>query len=316
MRRAKDGLCKLRGGEHALVLKCRHNEALIKQSQQKYQEAVELYKELLQDRQRLLGSENIDTLKTALNLGLALYQTSQYEEAVPLMRKTLSCLERVAGPSHPFALSCMMNLSLALSKQHPGDEEAIRLAHLAADEQFLIHGSEMEETWIAWRDLALVLKEAKQLGAAEESMRRALHGHQKKFGLYHVKTRQILQYLCDILDTIHGSSDMSNELRKECAAQTVTKVSEASTPQERGPKVAFIMNVYITPEHRRAGNGKAVVDHLKAQAKKASAESMQVLAKSTSPSVNFFLDQCGMIKVCERSLQRPGVIYADLHLAL
>jgi tetratricopeptide (TPR) repeat protein len=314
MQIAEDGISKSKGSKHELVLKCRHNEALIKQEQGRNKEALALNKTLLEDRRQLLGAKHIDTLKTAINLGMALYRDSQYDEAIPLMRQTLEGLEQINGRQHPFTLTCMMNLSLALSKQQPGDEEAMRLACEAADKQLLAHGPDMEETWISWRDLALVLKDARQFCEAERSMRRALHGYQMMYGFGHGKTKEVQQLLSAILDD-DARHDEANELRKECAAQIVTKADEAPTPQDNGPIVAFIMNLYIEPKYRRRGHGKAQVDYWKAQARKASAESLQVLVKSTE-SIGFFLDKCGMIKVGERSLGREGPTYAQLHLAL
>jgi tetratricopeptide (TPR) repeat protein len=311
MRIAKVGLSETRGPNHELVLKCRHNEALIKQDQGKNQEAVELYKELLEDRERVLGATHIDTLKTALNLGMGLYRTSKYEEAIPLMQQTLKSLEKVSGRRHPFTLTCMMNLSLALSKQQPGSEEAIRLAREAAEQQLLVHGSDMEETWITWRDLALVLKDAGEFSEAEQFMRRALHGYQTMYGFQHGKTKEVQQHLCDIL-AADGKTDESDKLRKECDAKIVTKADEAPTPQERGPIVAFGMSMYIVPDHRGKGYGQAELGRWKTRAKQADAASLQVLAKSEA-SIKFFRKKCDMIKVCERNLQNSGVTYAHLH---
>ena len=91
-----------------------------------YDEAVQLYREVLKDRR----DENITTLATMNNLASTLYRQQRYAESEPLYRDALRGLRVRCGEAHSNVLLCQKNLGAALA--HMGRLEEAEAEHDAA----------------------------------------------------------------------------------------------------------------------------------------------------------------------------------------
>ena len=68
--------------------------------QGKYAEALEIEREILVSRTRLLGVEHEDTLASATNLAGSLSRLGRKMAAEKILRKTLALCRRTLGPDH------------------------------------------------------------------------------------------------------------------------------------------------------------------------------------------------------------------------
>ena len=68
-------------------------------------EALRLAKELLPDRERVLGPHHPDTLTTRYNIAAFTAECGDTAEALRLYAAVLSDQERVFGPDHPRTIS-------------------------------------------------------------------------------------------------------------------------------------------------------------------------------------------------------------------
>jgi len=273
IRKARLGFIAEFGERHSLVLKARHNEALITYRIGKWQEAAQAFEEVLVVRREVLGAEHIDTLKTLCNLGLTLHNLHRDDEAVEMLQDALRGLEQVVGRQHSLALATMQNLSLAMSPSKP--EEAVRLGREAANGRQLAGGADNPETLEGWRDLGIVLDRAGQHTEAEEVWKRALQGQEKAHGFTHPATRQTLALLKEAL-LRRGEKAAAQSLADEHEAGVAVVASPAVAVERRGAFVAVLLSIYLLPQHRRRGLGKAAMELWKNFARAASAEALEV----------------------------------------
>ena len=78
-----------------------------------YPEAMDLFRETLSRRARVLGPEHPDTLRSRGSLGNCYHAMGDYETAAGMHRQTLADRERVLGPDHPSSQASRNNLAKA-----------------------------------------------------------------------------------------------------------------------------------------------------------------------------------------------------------
>ena len=78
-----------------------------------YPEAMDLFRETLGRRARVLGPEHPDTLRSRGSLGNCYHAMGDYETAAGMHRQTLADRERVLGPDHPSSQASRNNLAKA-----------------------------------------------------------------------------------------------------------------------------------------------------------------------------------------------------------
>ena len=70
-------------------------------SSRKYDEAEQLFRQVVQQREKVLGTEHKDTLNTKYWLARTLYeQQGKYDEAEQLFRQVVQQREKVLGTEH------------------------------------------------------------------------------------------------------------------------------------------------------------------------------------------------------------------------
>jgi hypothetical protein len=73
--------------------------------------ALRLFRELLPDKERLLGPDHPDTLATRNNIASLTGQAGDLAGALRLLRELLPDLERLLGPDHPGTLTTRNNIA-------------------------------------------------------------------------------------------------------------------------------------------------------------------------------------------------------------
>ncbi|RDW69768.1 hypothetical protein BP6252_08788 [Coleophoma cylindrospora] len=74
--------------------------AITLHGQQKYDEAEELLRQSVQQREKVLGTEHKDTLWSKYRLAITLHGQQKYDEAEELLRKSVQQREKVLGTAH------------------------------------------------------------------------------------------------------------------------------------------------------------------------------------------------------------------------
>ena len=99
------------GPDHPYTLTVRNNLAVAYESVGRFGEAIELFEQVLAERERVLGADHPDTLNTRNNLAGAYESVGRFGEAIELFEQVLAERERVLGPDHPVTLTVRNNLA-------------------------------------------------------------------------------------------------------------------------------------------------------------------------------------------------------------
>lgn len=308
VRVAQAGFVKLFGQEHPLTLKAGHNVAMVVQQRGDMQQAIKLYSETLEARKRVLGPEHIDSLKTAVNLGLSLMRQGDSSGAEKQLRAAIGPLERVAGRKHPLTLTALQNLSITLIATNPKSDEAKVLAKEVCEGRHLALGEDHPETLEGLRDWFSVLSAAEDFEQAEEVGRRALSGMERVLGFNHPTTQQMVRKLKEALER-QGREEAAAELAREHEAGNVQQVPKAPEPKPRGPTIAVVLSIFIAPDYRRKGLGKAVMQHWKTFSARyeVGATALELRISATSPFLPFFTEGVGMVAVTDDRDKPAGI---------
>ena len=73
--------------------------------QQKYDEAEQLFRQSVQQREKVLGTTHEDTLWSKYQLAYTLYEQQKYDEAEQLLRQSVQQRETVLGAEHKDTLA-------------------------------------------------------------------------------------------------------------------------------------------------------------------------------------------------------------------
>jgi tetratricopeptide (TPR) repeat protein len=105
---------------------------MVHYDQGQYREAERLFREVLQERERMLGAEHTNSLEARSQLESALFYQGKYAEAETEYRSVLMLREKVLGVEHPDTLETCFNLATCLRDEGKASE-AKALAQRAAD---------------------------------------------------------------------------------------------------------------------------------------------------------------------------------------
>ena len=106
------------------VAKTREKMAIIYQYQGHYDQALEIYKSVLETKIRVCGHEHPDVAKSYLGLGSVYYRQGQYERALKYYQKALEINIKVSGQDHP---DVAMSYGLLIPKSGCGVPESEKL---------------------------------------------------------------------------------------------------------------------------------------------------------------------------------------------
>ena len=160
--------------KHVMKL-CRHH---------KYKLAEDVYRQMLEHRQRTLGYEHADTLSSMHNLAGTLKEQREYKSAEEVYRQVLEFRQKVLGPEHPNTLNSMHGLAWTLAelRKYRSAEQMYRQV-LKLRQKVL--GPEYQDTLSDMHRLAPTLAEQAKYDSAEEMYRQVLELRQKALGPAH-----------------------------------------------------------------------------------------------------------------------------------
>ena len=137
------------------------------------EDSIELYEQVLAERERVLGADHPDTLTVRNNLAGAYYSVGRFGEAIELYEQVLAEYERVLGADHPDTLAVRNNLAHAYDSVGRFGE-AIELFERVLAEQERVLGPDHPDTLVARNNLAGAYDSAGRFGEAIELYERVL----------------------------------------------------------------------------------------------------------------------------------------------
>ena len=153
----------------------------------RFDDAVELYEQVLADRMRVLGPDHPNTLEARNNLAGAYDDIGRFSEAIELYERVLADQERVLGPDHPDTLTTRNNLAVAY---HSAGRfgEAIELCERVLFERERVLGSDHPDTLITRNNLAGAYEDVGRFSEAIELHERVLADQERVLGPDHPDT--------------------------------------------------------------------------------------------------------------------------------
>ena len=151
------------------------------------EDSIELYEQVLAERERVLGPDHPDTLTIRNNLAGAYYSVGRFGEAIELLGRVLAERERVLGSDHPDTLTTRNNLAFAYHSAGRFDE-AIELYERVLAEQERVLGPDHPDTLTVRNNLAFAYHSAGRFGEAIELFERVLADQERVLGPDHPGT--------------------------------------------------------------------------------------------------------------------------------
>jgi tetratricopeptide (TPR) repeat protein len=153
----------------------------------RYDEAEQLFRQVLVVRERVLGTAHPDTLATRNEVAWMLAERGRFEEAEELYRQVLAGRERVLGDDHPDTLTTRSSVAWMLGERgrFENAEELYRQV-LAVSERVL--GDDHPNTLTTRSSVAWMLGERGRFEEAEELYRQVLAGREQVLGDAHPVT--------------------------------------------------------------------------------------------------------------------------------
>lgn len=173
-----------RGSEDINTLKLRGEFGYYHAMEKKYNEAEEIYRDLLDTKTKVLGPENPDTISTAVSLANVRFYQSKDQEAEPVLRHILQIRKKVLGDKHPDTLETMNILAIVLSS----DEEKVQLLGELSSLRAETIGIGHHRTLDSMFRLASALTLQRRYDEAEKVYRDILEFREKGLGIKHPDT--------------------------------------------------------------------------------------------------------------------------------
>ena len=153
----------------------------------RYDEAEQLFRQVLVERERVLGNAHPDTLATSNEVAWMLAEQGRYEKAEELYRQVLDGREQVLGDDHPDTLSTRSSVAW-MAGERGRFEEAEKLYRqvLAVSERVL--GDAHPDTLATRSSVAWMVGERGRFEEAEKLYRQVLAGREQVLGDAHPKS--------------------------------------------------------------------------------------------------------------------------------
>ena len=161
------------GPDHPDTLAVRNNLASAYKSAGRLAEAIELFKQVLAERERMLEADHPDTLTVRNNLASAYGDVGRFGEAIELFKQVLAERERVLGADHPDTLITRNNLAGAY-RSVGRFGEAVELFEQVLAERERLLGPDHPDTLNTRNNLAGAYDSVGRFGEAIELFERVL----------------------------------------------------------------------------------------------------------------------------------------------
>ncbi len=176
-----------RGADHPTTLVSRNNLVYAYHAAGRVDEAINLVKQVLTDRERVLGPDHPDTLATRNDLAAGYVTAGRVHEAIGLYKQILADRERILGPDHTDTLTSRDNLAYTYEAAGQADEAIILHEQVLAERQRVL-GPDHPDTLITRNNLAAAYEAA---GRADEAIilhEQVLADRQRILGPHHPHT--------------------------------------------------------------------------------------------------------------------------------
>ena len=165
------------------------------------EDSIELYEQVLAERERVLGADHPDTLITRNNLAGAYKDVGRFGEAIELYKRVLADQERILAPDHPDTLTARNNLAVAY--RYVGRfGEAIELFERVLADRVRVLGPDHPDTLTTRNNLAFVYHSAGRFGEAIELYERVLADQEQVLGPDHPETLDVRDNLAGAYDSV------------------------------------------------------------------------------------------------------------------
>jgi tetratricopeptide (TPR) repeat protein len=208
------------GDEHPAALVARYRLAAALYNGERFAEAEELLRSLLDDRCGLRGPTHPDTLITRDKLADAIMMQGRYAEAERMYRRITTDQHQVLGPDHPRVLATAIDLAYSLGMQGRHDEAA-DMCRRVLDDSRRVLGADHLTTVSAGAELARWTFEQGHHDA-ERLCRESLEVHRRLLGVEHHWTLDIGAVLARAI-AAQGRHDEAKAMLDELV-ETMTRV--------------------------------------------------------------------------------------------
>ncbi|XP_049826214.1 kinesin light chain isoform X4 [Aethina tumida] len=169
------------GYEIPARLRTLHNLVIQYASQGRYEVAVPLCKQALEDLERTSGHDHPD-VATMLNILALVYRDqNKYKEAANLLNDALAIREKTLGENHPAVAATLNNLAVLYGKRGKY-KEAEPLCKRALDIREKVLGKEHPDVAKQLNNLALLCQNQGKYEEVEKYYQRALEIYEKRLG--------------------------------------------------------------------------------------------------------------------------------------
>ena len=189
------------GPDHPYTLTVRNNLAVAYRSVGRFGEAIELFEQVLAERERVLGADHPDTLKTRDSLAVAYGSVGRFGEAIDAWEELLPDCQRVLGADHPDTLNTRNNLAVAYGSVGRFGE-AIELFKQVLAERERVLGADHPDTLNTRNNLAGAYKSVGRFGEAIELYEQVLAERERVLGADHPDTLTVRNNLAGAYDSV------------------------------------------------------------------------------------------------------------------
>ena len=166
--------------------------------QQKYNEAAQLLRQSVQQREKVLGAEHVDTLDSKYWLACTLHKQQKYNEAAQLLRQSVQQREKVLGAEHVDTLDSKYWLACTLHMQQKYDEAA-QLLRQSVQQREKVLGAEHVNTLDSKYQLARTLHRQQKYDEAAQLLRQSVQQREKVLGVDHKDTLRSKEFLQKVI---------------------------------------------------------------------------------------------------------------------
>jgi tetratricopeptide (TPR) repeat protein len=179
----------------------------------KYQEAEQMYRQVLELREKVLGRDHPFTIASMNNFACTLDNLGKYKEAEAMYQQVFELLEKVLGREHPFTIASIDNLGVVLGRLERLEEaETMHRQALELTEKVL--GREHPSTLNSINNLGIVLESLERHKEAETILRQALELREKVLGNEHPSTLNSMNNLGIVLESLGRHKEAETILRQ------------------------------------------------------------------------------------------------------
>ena len=189
------------GPDHPVTLTVRNNLAGAYKSAGRLAEAIELFKQVLDERERVLEADHPDTLTVRNNLASAYESVGRFGEAIELFKQVLAERERVLGADHPDTLTVRNNLAGAYESVGRFGE-AIELYEQVLAERERVLGADHPDTLNTRNNLAVAYYSVGRFGEAIELYEQVLAERERVLEADHPDTLTVRNNLASAYESV------------------------------------------------------------------------------------------------------------------